>query len=198
MKRAALAVPLALVISSSVWAGALAPAREVPPTSFAPVVIPSLAAPSATPRAPRVVDPPTLGPARVMPRPTVKVKQPKATVVEKTPKPKTVFAPSGHWGVKEGARAAKAYARTRMSAAQFDCLNELWRRESGWRWNAQNRSGSGAYGIPQALPGSKMASAGADWRTNPITQVRWGLGYISGRYGSACAAWGHFKSHGWY
>jgi hypothetical protein len=197
MRRAALAVPLALVISSSVWAGALAPAREVPPTSFSPVVIPSLAAPSATPRAPRVVDPPTLGPARVTQRPKVKQPEPKAAVA--TPKPKSVFFPSGkQWGVKAGARAAKAYARSRMSEAQFDCLEQLWNHESGWRWNAQNRSGSGAYGIPQALPGSKMAKAGADWRTNPITQVRWGLGYISGRYGSACAAWSHFKSHNWY
>ena len=57
---------------------------------------------------------------------------------------------------------------------------------------------SGAYGIPQALPGSKMASAGSDWRTNPKTQIKWGLGYISGRYGDPCGAWSHFLRKNWY
>lgn len=80
---------------------------------------------------------------------------------------------------------------------QFQCLVTLWNHESGWRVNATNRS-SGAYGIPQALPGSKMASAGADWRTNPATQITWGLGYISARYGTPCGALGHFHSRGWY
>ena len=80
---------------------------------------------------------------------------------------------------------------------QFQCLNTLWNRESGWNSRAQNAS-SGAYGIPQALPGSKMASAGADWRTNPATQIRWGLGYISGRYGSPCAALNHSYAMNWY
>ena len=66
----------------------------------------------------------------------------------------------------------------------------------GWRVNAANSSG--AYGIPQALPGSKMASAGADWQTNPATQIAWGLGYIAGRYGTPCGAWDHSESNGWY
>lgn len=79
---------------------------------------------------------------------------------------------------------------------QFSCLVSLWNRESGWRTNASNPSG--AYGIPQALPGSKMASAGADWATNPATQIEWGLGYISGRYGTPCGALGHSHSTGWY
>ena len=80
---------------------------------------------------------------------------------------------------------------------QFSCLVALWNRESGWRVNAYN-AGSGAYGIPQSLPGSKMASAGADWETNPATQISWGLGYIGGRYGTPCGAWGHSQSTGWY
>lgn len=80
---------------------------------------------------------------------------------------------------------------------QFSCLVSLWNKESGWNYQAQNRS-SGAYGIPQALPGSKMSSAGGDWQTNAATQVRWGLGYISGRYGSPCGAWDHSQSVGWY
>lgn len=81
--------------------------------------------------------------------------------------------------------------------SQYSCLVKLWERESNWRWNALNSS-SGAYGIPQALPGTKMASAGADWRTNPQTQVRWGLGYIEGRYGSPCSALAHSDRRGWY
>lgn len=81
--------------------------------------------------------------------------------------------------------------------AQFSCLVKLWERESNWRWSATNKS-SGAYGIPQSLPASKMASAGSDWRTNPETQIRWGIGYIDGRYGSPCAALAHSDEHNWY
>jgi hypothetical protein len=80
---------------------------------------------------------------------------------------------------------------------QFGCLDALWSKESGWNHYASNPS-SGAYGIPQALPGSKMASAGSDWQTNPATQIRWGLGYIRGSYGSPCGAWSHSQATGWY
>lgn len=80
---------------------------------------------------------------------------------------------------------------------QFACLVALWKKESGWRVNAYNRS-SGAYGIPQALPGRKMASVGSDWETNPATQITWGLGYIKGRYGTPCGAWNHSQRKGWY
>jgi hypothetical protein len=97
---------------------------------------------------------------------------------------------------------AQAIARDMLAARgwgddQFSCLVALWNKESGWNYAASNRS-SGAYGIPQALPGSKMASAGADWQTNPATQITWGLGYISGRYGTPCGAWSHSQSVGWY
>jgi len=78
----------------------------------------------------------------------------------------------------------------------YSCLNNIWTRESGWRYNAENASG--AYGIPQALPGSKMASAGSDWMTNPATQIKWGLGYIQGRYGDPCSAWSYWEAHGYY
>jgi len=84
-----------------------------------------------------------------------------------------------------------------FSADQFGCLDSLWTRESNWNPRADNPTSS-AYGIPQALPGSKMASAGADWATNPVTQITWGLGYIQDRYGSPCSAWGHSQSVGWY
>ncbi|MDF5754740.1 transglycosylase SLT domain-containing protein [Spongiactinospora sp. TRM90649] len=81
--------------------------------------------------------------------------------------------------------------------SQWGCLQSLWQKESNWNERAMNRY-SGAYGIPQSLPGSKMASAGSDWQTNPATQIKWGLGYIKGRYGSPCGAWGHSQRVGWY
>ena len=87
-------------------------------------------------------------------------------------------------------------ARQGWSAGQFGCLDQLWTRESNWRVTAQNPSG--AYGIPQALPASKMASAGADWRTNPITQIRWGIGYIADAYGTPCAALAHSYRYNYY
>lgn len=80
---------------------------------------------------------------------------------------------------------------------QFHCLDNLWTRESNWNHRARNNS-SGAYGIPQALPAGKMEQAGHDWKSNPETQIRWGLAYIKGRYGRPCGAWGHWKSHNWY
>jgi len=81
-------------------------------------------------------------------------------------------------------------------ATYFGCLLDIWNRESGWRYDAENPSG--AYGIPQALPGSKMASAGADWQTDPATQIRWGLGYIKNVYGNPCSAWAFEEANGYY
>ncbi|MGZ0712745.1 aggregation-promoting factor C-terminal-like domain-containing protein (plasmid) [Coraliomargarita sp. W4R53] len=101
------------------------------------------------------------------------------------------------------AAAAQAYARAYGASTygwgddQYSCLVSLWQKESGWNYQAYN-GGSGATGIPQALPGSKMASAGSDWQTNAATQVRWGMGYISARYGTPCGAWGHSGANGWY
>ncbi|MFC5668243.1 transglycosylase SLT domain-containing protein [Kitasatospora misakiensis] len=83
------------------------------------------------------------------------------------------------------------------SDAQFQCFSQIVKRESGWNYTATNKS-SGAYGLVQALPGSKMASAGADWRTNPATQIKWGLNYMNSRYGSPCGAWSFWQSHHWY
>ncbi len=82
------------------------------------------------------------------------------------------------------------------SSGQFSCLYPLWEHESGWSVTAANPDG--AYGIPQALPGAKMASAGPDWQTNAATQIRWGLEYIRSMYGSPCGAWGHEQATGWY
>jgi len=82
-------------------------------------------------------------------------------------------------------------------SSQFDCFNNIIIRESMWRIDATNPS-SGAYGIPQALPGSKMASVASDWRTNPATQIIWAIGYMKDRYGSPCAAWSFKSANGWY
>jgi hypothetical protein len=78
----------------------------------------------------------------------------------------------------------------------FSCLDDIWTRASGWLYDAQNPTG--AYGIPQALPGSDMASAGPDWQTNPATQIRWGLGYIKSTYGNPCIAWAFWQAYGYY
>ncbi|MGV9182972.1 aggregation-promoting factor C-terminal-like domain-containing protein [Arcanobacterium canis] len=98
--------------------------------------------------------------------------------------------------------SARAIAQSMLASygwgpEQFAYLDYLWQRESNWRYDVANPS-SGAYGIPQALPGSKMASAGADWRTNPATQIKWGLGYIKARYGSPAGAVAHSRATGWY
>lgn len=97
---------------------------------------------------------------------------------------------------------AQAIAQSMLTArglgsSEYNCLVSLWNRESGWNVYAQNPS-SGAYGIPQALPGSKMATAGSDWATNPATQIAWGLSYIEGRYGTPCGAWAYSEANGWY
>ena len=127
-------------------------------------------------------------------------------VVEK--KPEVRLAPastSAGWAppaITPDPGSAQAYAAGAVAArgwpsSEFDCLVALWSKESGWRVNAYNAS-SGAYGIPQALPGSKMATAGADWETNAATQIEWGLGYVSGRYATPCGAWAHSQDVGWY
>jgi hypothetical protein len=100
-----------------------------------------------------------------------------------------------------GPRAAKKIAKSMVtrrgwSTKQYRCLVRLWQRESGWRVHAGSTGRS--YGIPQAYPGSRMASAGKEWRDDPTTQIRWGLGYIKGRYETPCRAWSHFTSHRWY
>ncbi|MGN8050792.1 lytic transglycosylase domain-containing protein [Curtobacterium sp. 22159] len=137
------------------------------------------------------------------------------------PKPKTVEAPKTETTTDSTTSTAKVSASNTLAATaatpdpgsaqaiaqqmvtdrgwgsdQYNCLVSLWNKESGWRVNAYNPSG--AYGIPQALPGSKMASVGADWQTNPATQITWGLNYIAGVYGTPCGAWGHSQSFNWY
>lgn len=98
---------------------------------------------------------------------------------------------------------SKQYAKSQMkrwkwnNQSQFTCLARLWTHESHWNHRAKNKW-SGAYGIPQALPASKMKSQGKDYLTNPVTQIDWGMKYIKLRYGNPCGAWSHFQSHNWY
>ncbi|XBB66699.1 transglycosylase SLT domain-containing protein [Nocardioides sp. WV_118_6] len=103
-------------------------------------------------------------------------------------------------GIDRGTNRALGYQlllEFGFPADQWRYLDALWARESGWNHLAENPS-SGAYGIPQSLPASKMAVVGGDWRTNPETQIRWGLAYIAARYGSAQKAWEHSERVGWY
>jgi len=100
-------------------------------------------------------------------------------------------------GGPRGVAASMAATRYGWGSGNLGCLDALWTRESGWDATAGNPS-TGAYGIPQALPGSKMSASGADWRTNPVTQIEWGLDYISDVYGSPCGAWNAFRAKGWY
>ena len=96
------------------------------------------------------------------------------------------------------ASQAKAIAKQLIpDATQYNAFAHIVEHESGWNVNATNAS-SGAYGLVQALPGSKMASAGADWKTNAATQIKWGLDYMNSRYGSPSAAWSFWQSNGWY
>lgn len=103
------------------------------------------------------------------------------------------FAVQGSYTVAE----VQAMARQIVPADQFQCFSNIVNHESSWNYRASN-PGSGAYGLVQALPGSKMASAGADWMTNPATQIKWGLSYMNGRYDSPCGAWSFWQANHWY
>ncbi|MFI2377479.1 transglycosylase SLT domain-containing protein [Streptomyces sp. NPDC018964] len=96
------------------------------------------------------------------------------------------------------ASSAQATAKKMIGdPAEFQCFSRIVQHESSWNPTATNAS-SGAYGLVQALPASKMASAGSDWRTNPATQIKWGLDYMKDRYGSACDAWSFWQTNHWY
>ncbi|MFD6136964.1 G5 domain-containing protein [Isoptericola sp. NPDC060257] len=116
----------------------------------------------------------------------------KGTKERPEPEPKTPSYSGSTRSMGKQMAAARGW-----SGSEWTCLESLWTKESGWNASAANPS-SGAYGIPQSLPGSKMASAGSDWQTNPATQIEWGLGYIADVYGTPCGAWGHSQSVGWY
>ena len=123
----------------------------------------------------------------------------KAKKASKAVAPKRSKSPHKYGTVAYSKWYAKNYMAYKYNwgDSQFKSLEKLWTRESGWSHNAHN-GGSGAHGIPQALPGSKMASAGPNWRSNPETQIKWGLSYIKGRYGTPNGAWNAFQNKGWY
>jgi hypothetical protein len=117
------------------------------------------------------------------------------TAAQPSPSPSPTSAPPAASGSPQ--QIAEAMLGSfGWSSSQFSCLDPLWAQESGWSVTAANPDG--AYGIPQALPGSKMASAGPDWQTDAATQIRWGLEYIQATYGSPCGAWAHEQATGWY
>jgi hypothetical protein len=110
----------------------------------------------------------------------------------------TLFAAAPAQAAPAEAASAQQTAKKMISdSAQYQCFSNIVDHESDWNVNATNAS-SGAYGLVQALPGNKMASAGSDWKTNPATQIKWGLDYMKERYGSPCGAWSFWQANGWY
>ncbi|WP_198351474.1 MULTISPECIES: transglycosylase SLT domain-containing protein [Streptomyces] len=103
------------------------------------------------------------------------------------------FAPQSSYSVSQ----VQSMARQMVPGGQFQCFSNIVNHESTWNYKATNAS-SGAYGLVQALPASKMSSAGADWRTNPATQIKWGLNYMNDRYGSPCGAWEFWQANHYY
>lgn len=168
-------IGIGLVLYSCTSTNAIAPFKEEPEITFKPVII------ETTSKYPRM----TLHEERIVistpvaPSPTPKTKKPAL-------KPKILSSIN-----------PKDYAKSLVGSVQFVCLDKLWTKESNWNHLSYNKS-SGAYGIPQAVPGSKMASAGTDWRTNPLTQIKWGIGYIKGRYETPCNAWNFWWRNHWY
>jgi Transglycosylase SLT domain len=197
------ATAIAAVVTTLVFAGsavavlpAFSDAQTGPVAAVGPVAdmgtighaswldqLPSWTAAPATP-APSWTPPPSATPT-ASPSPT-------AAPTAK-PKPKAKPKPITYSNTVAGARA---YVRARIGTHQYNCINAIFTRES--KWNPRAGSVTSAYGIPQAFPGSKMAAFGSNWRTSPITQVKWGIWYVDNRYGSACAAWFFWQAHGWY
>jgi resuscitation-promoting factor RpfB len=159
----------------------------------------AMADPATTPTLTVAVATPTLDPRptpTLIPPPVpVLIPAPTPTPIPTptpTPKPKPTPAPT----MRDTVWNARIYVKNRVGFAGYDCINALWTKESGW--NPYSGDPNGAYGIPQAFPGYKMAAFGSNWRYSPLTQVKWGLWYISSRYGSACEAWSFWQAHGWY
>jgi hypothetical protein len=181
----AVAIGTAILVSSQASATPPSPPSQIPEGAFKPVTIPK---PPVLPifedfrETPELLPPPGQF-AVPEPSPIVVVRQSAPVVVGK-PGPTVA--------------EAKAFVYATLGQTQGDCLVSIIRHEDGtWDPYRYSTTGSGAYGIPQALPGSKMASAGDDWRWNRITQIRWMIGYV-GKYGSACGAWVFWQLHRWY
>ncbi len=190
-----LATPAAAGPATAVVAGAAVLAVR-PALAAIPAVAPKAVAPKAV--APKVVAPNAVAPKAVAPKVVAPTAAKPAAVRAVSP----IAAAAARASRKPSKANSQAYARLAVKAhgwgnADYQCLVKLWTKESQWNHKARNRS-SGAYGIPQSLPGSKMASAGRNWRTDPPTQIRWGLSYITSRYGTPCGAWRHSQARNWY
>jgi hypothetical protein len=163
-----------------------------PPDPPLTVVTPPVEAPSPpAPEPPPVTETTTPVVTVPPPPPPARVKVAAPPVAEPAPEPAPVDYSGDPRAIGQQMAAERGW-----TGSQWQCLESLWTHESGWDAHAGNSSG--AYGIPQALPGSKMAANGDDWRDNPVTQISWGLDYIAGRYGTPCNALSHWRSYNWY
>ncbi|MBU2698098.1 transglycosylase SLT domain-containing protein [Pimelobacter sp. 30-1] len=200
MLATAACAAVALLASSCGGSSGTTPAGAADPAAVTPSGLPGSASPSAS-ASPTQVDRPTEVSRDSGARadvPTVEIMAQLARRAERIAK-RLPQAPVPA-GIDRGTNRALGYQlllEFGFPADQWRYLDALWARESGWNHLAENPS-SGAYGIPQSLPASKMAVVGSDWRTNPETQIRWGLAYIAARYGSAQKAWEHSERVGWY
>ena len=197
MKRTSPAILLAVATALVILADAVivvaprvlaepqpSPASQATAEPAIALASPTLASPTAEPTiAPMVfaatyfipVQTPTAAPPTPAPTPTPQV----------TPVP-----------YRDTVSNAKAYAKARLGTTQYNCIDAVFIKES--KWNPYLGRSSGPYGIPQANPGSRMATFGSNWRTSPLTQVKWGIWYANSRYGSACGAWAFWQDNGWY
>jgi hypothetical protein len=195
LKRLALlvlALGLVALASGQTSGHTSSPIATPPETAFHPVT--DDLAPTPLPSA--VVD--DLGQPSPIPRPSIAVPRPSPIVTASvSPKPRSRPKPAARPVTYPSVADAKAYARRVLGSTQFACLNEIALHESNWNPHDRNPT-SGAYGIPQALPGTKMAVIAADWRDNPVTQVKWMIRYVDAAYGSACRAWSFWQTHHWY
>lgn len=190
MKRfsagAVLAVATAVVILIDVVVVVAPQALADPRPSAAPSV---LAAAAAT-------APPTIGPLSSASTYWEPWEPAPSVAATPTPAPTPTAKPTPVPTVYDTVWNARTYVKNRVGDKGYDCINAVWTAESKWNPTAGNPSG--AYGIPQAYPGSKMATFGSNWRYSPLTQVKWGLWYVTNRYGSACGAYEFWKANGWY
>ena len=188
LDAAVVVVPQAMADPNS-SATATAPAQQVVARGFVSLASPTVE-PSASPST-AVASPsflPFFASTVVLPAPTASPSPPApAKPAAKKPAPK----------YRDTVANARIYVKNRIGVRQYNCINIIWYHESRWSWRAENPN-SGAYGIPQALPGNKMAAFGSNWRTSPLTQVKWGIWYVNNRYGSACGAYAFWSAHHWY
>ena len=188
-----LAVDAVIFVVPNALADPAISARPSVPSSIDPAVIDPASAIADAPSPTTFFDDPTFAPATTANAyvPTL-VPDPTATPTPTaSPKPKATAAP-----YRDTVWNARIYVKNRVGAAGYTCINAVWTAES--KWNPRAGDPYGAYGIPQAKPGTKMATFGSNWRYSPLIQVKWGLWYVTDRYDSACGAYNFWRNNGWY